>query len=242
MDTRTEDLALLKQVREKIKKLAELRSSIHEKKNKLDNLQEESKKPGCYRKESIDAERNLNDRFEDERNRLMEEKEKSRNRTAKLVSWLSALFIFVINALAFYMIYCNSPVGSEDFDITTLIAAFVLGAMFLVILPLVPPKGFWFAILLVGPLGGYALYMTSSVVTCVILIATVVIIILSRITRHQLKKKTQPIPLTDDQKRQLSEAKKRDESSKDSSHSLKQNLMRLMGLAKKTSIPKQLTF
>lgn len=226
MDTRTEDLALLKQVRDKINKLAELRNSIHEKKNELDDLQEESLKPGYYHEESIDTESDLNDKFNDERDRLMKEKMKARNRAAKIVSWLSALVILVINALAFYLIYCNSPVGSEDFDIAELIIAFVLGALFLVILPLVPPKGFWFTILLVGPLGGYALYMTSSVVTCVILVATVVIIILSRIIRHQLEKEPQPIPLTDDQMRQLREAKKTGERNRAKNESNRADALR----------------
>lgn len=226
MSTRTEDLALLKQVRDKLNKLAELRNSIHEKKNELDDLQEESNNPGYYDEESVDAERDLNDKFEYERDRLMKEKKKSRNRAAKLVSWLSALVILVINAFAFYLIYCNSPIGSEDFDIATLIIAFVLGALFLAILPLVPPKGFWFAILLVGPLGGYALYMTSSVVTCVILVATVVIIILSRIIRHQFEEEPQPIPLTDDQMRQLREAKKADERNRAKNESNRNDALR----------------
>lgn len=64
MDTRTEDLALLRQVREKTNKLAELRNSIHEKKSELESLRTESRKPENYNILPTDNYTTLNERIE----------------------------------------------------------------------------------------------------------------------------------------------------------------------------------
>lgn len=90
MDTRTEDLALLKQVREKTKKLAELRSSIHEKKSELERLQNESVKPENYH---ILPTNNLTT--------LTKKIEGQRSKIADRTSWISYAITLALNVCLF---------------------------------------------------------------------------------------------------------------------------------------------
>lgn len=63
MDTRTEDLALLKQVRDKYKKIALLNDEIYKKKSELDTLQRKCQNPS-YQILPTDNYTTLNERIE----------------------------------------------------------------------------------------------------------------------------------------------------------------------------------
>lgn len=223
MGTRTEDLALLRQVNDKLQQIEYKAKAISTKQSQLNELRDECEEPFPYHEFPTDSESSLYRTLKQECNALREKEWKTKKRTAKWIVWFSVLINLALVTFSCFWLYTNAwgmeikilneSLGTEYFIVT------VLSGICVALIPRINPffifhrskskdeskksNNPWLIVLILASIEPYFIYLLLHLlfplvtlqkgVTAVTLVLIVAVTVISRILSKKLSREPAPI-------------------------------------------------